>query len=335
MISISKITLLKPNDFHLHLRQGDALKNYTKVCEPYFKKVVIMPNTLPPLTSIDSILKYKEDVLKASPSLEPLMTFKIIPSLTPEDIESFHSINVIGGKLYPCGVTTNSNDGVKNIKDIAHILKVMEEKNIVLNIHAEDPESFSLDREKNYLTQIQWVIDHFPQLKIVIEHISDKETVEFVKKCPSNVAATITVHHLLWTLDDVIGDKINPHHFCKPIAKRPEDLKAIQLSALSNNPKFFLGTDSAPHKKLDKECAHGCAGIFSSPVAIPILASIFEKANKLNQLENFTSTFGCDFYGLPQNNETITLRKENWTVPKEMFGIVPLLAGDTLTWKKL
>ena len=329
-----EISIKKPDDFHLHLRQGESLKHYAQASAKYFKKVLIMPNTQPPITTANEVNNYHQAIQKVCPELEVYTTFKLNPKLKFRDIEDLaNTPHLIGGKLYPQGVTTHSEDGIQDIKTLAPIFEIMQNKGIVLNVHAEDLDSFCLERERNYLIQVDWVIKNFPKLKIVIEHISDRASVEFVNQKSHLIAATITVHHLLLTLDNVIGGNIEPHHFCKPIAKTPKDLKALQKAAFSQNPKFFFGTDSAPHLKNQKECSQGCAGIFSSLVAIPLLTELFEKHNQLTKLENFTSIFGSKFYELPLNQEILTLKKIPWQVPNELQGVIPFFANQILTWK--
>ncbi|MBU6389666.1 dihydroorotase, partial [Patescibacteria group bacterium] len=239
----------------------------------------------------------------------------------------------VAGKLYPEGVTTNSEDGVNDIPALYPVFERMAKEEFILCLHGERPGVFSLDRETAFLPVLEEIATRFPNLKIVLEHVTTEAAVELVKKLPDTVAATITVHHLYLTLDDVIGDKIRPHHFCKPVAKRPEDRAALLAAATSGNPKFFLGTDSAPHAVETKECEAGCAGVYTAPVAIPLLAEIFERQNALDQLEGFTSFFGAEWYGLPPNAAHITLQKQEWIVPDRCGTVVPFRAGKKLTWK--
>ncbi len=331
-MATQEFSLNRADDFHIHLRQGKALTQYVKACLPYFKKILVMPNTLPPLNNVETLFKYKQEIQSVSNDLKVLMTFKLSENLTNETIEDIIKWGVTGGKIYPTGVTTHSEDSVNNIQNLAESFALMQEHNIVLNIHAEKPREFSLHREYSYLPDVQWIINNFPKLRIVIEHISDRRTINFVKQAGPNVVATITVHHLLFTLDNIIGKSISPHHFCKPIPKFPEDLKALQEVVFSGDPSFFLGTDSAPHLKDKKECASGCAGIFSSPVAIPILINLFEKAGKLPFLNSFTSKFGADFYQLQHNSETLYFQRKPKIVPPVIGGVVPLYANKSLPW---
>ena len=338
-------SLNRADDFHIHLRQGKHIKDYVQACIPAFKRLLVMPNTLPPLHSVERLFAYQKEIqtayatLKKSSTplqnledLEVLMTFKVSEKMPLSTVEKLLEFGAIGGKIYPSGVTTHSEDGVSQIKNLASFFDLMQEHDAVVNIHAEHPDSFSLHREFDYLQQVDWIVKNFPKLRLVIEHISDRRTVDFVQQKGKNVAATITVHHLMFTLDHIIGDKLMPHHFCKPIAKFPEDLKAIQKVAFSNDPSFFLGTDSAPHLKSQKECATGCAGIFSSPVAIPLLLEIFEQAEKLDFLNPFISQFGADFYRLPQNKEILNYTKKPHTIPVEIAGVVPLRSNQQCQW---
>ena len=210
---------------------------------------------------------------------------------------------------------------------------MMEKLGLVLCVHGEEPGEFCLDREPAFIKRVETLAAKFPKLKIVFEHLSSAKSVEAVKRLPANVAATFTVHHLMMTLDDIVGDALRPHHFCKPLPKRPEDRAAIREAAFSGNPKFFLGTDSAPHQQGKKECPCGAAGVYSAPVAIPLLVQEFERAGHIDKLANFIGGFGADFYGIPRPTKQIEVVRESWTVPTLVNGVVPLAAGQTLDWK--
>jgi len=245
---------------------------------------------------------------------------------------------VIAGKVYPANVTTNSENGVSDFEKLDPVFEMMEKVGMVACLHGEspDPNVPSVNKESKFLETLWEITGKFPKLKVVLEHVSTKEAVEMIEASPSkNLAATITVHHLFLTLDDVVGEKgVHPHHFCKPIAKMPEDREALRRVIMSGNPKFFLGTDSAPHLRKTKEEKPGsAAGVFSAPVAIPLLVELFEKEGQLEKLESFTSEFGARFYGLPLNKEKITLLREPCIVPKEIHGIVPFWAGKLLNWR--
>ena len=326
------IKILKPDDMHVHLRQGPELHGYAGDCVPYFKKILVMPNTDPAIQDAGALRAYQQRIQDAAPELQALMTFKLTPALSCDQVSALIKAGAVAGKLYPAGVTTGSEDGVGDVRTVFPHLEIMQQHDSVLSIHGEDPESFCLDRERNYLKQVQSIRDAFPKLRMVLEHLSDKASVDFVENGGDGMAATISVHHLLLTLDDVIGGRVNPHHFCKPVAKFPADRDAVRRAAFSGNPKFFLGTDSAPHPKKQKESSAGCAGIYTSPVAVPLLTQIFDRAGVLNNLEGFCSRNGSRFYGLPLNRETIVLEKNEWTVPDIMHGVVPFYAGETISW---
>lgn len=324
-----------PDDFHIHLRQDHDLPNYVHDAAAMFGRVLVMPNILPPITDPLGLRDYKRQIESAAPGLQALMTFKLNSGYTNEDLQLLQSVGAVAGKYYPAGVTTNSADGVSDFESILPVVAEMEKLGLVLCLHGEEPGAFCLDRERLFLKRVQYLSDHFPDLKIVLEHVSTQESVELVQNLPPNVAATITIHHLLLTLDDVIGDGLMPHHFCKPLLKRPEDRAAIQQAACSGNPKFFLGTDSAPHHRGRKECPCGAAGVYSAPVAIPVLVDFFETVDHLDELNQFIAGFGADFYGLPRTTRKLLLKRESWTVPSEWHGVVPLFAGKTLPWKVL
>lgn len=331
---LEKIEIIKPDDFHIHLRQKDILKSSLQDCNRFFSRALVMPNTIPPIASVESMNRYEKEIRENSKNFTPLMTFKLLKSLNPDDIRQLKSAGALAGKLYPAGSTTNSSDGIKNWKEIRNLLKVMSDIGLVLSIHGEDPSAFSLDRERLFIPQIMEIACEFPQLKIVFEHLSSKEGIKAVEEGPENIYGTITVQHLLLTLDDIIGGSLEPHNFCKPVLKRPEDRDSIQRVVLEGNKKFFFGSDSAPHIISNKECRSGSAGCYTSPVALPLLVEFFDERGKLNLLENFVSRFGADFYGLPYNNEKITLVKKSWTVPDDYSGIKPIFSGVELNWNK-
>lgn len=326
-----------PDDFHAHLRQGAPLTDYVHDLVRQFGRAIVMPNTVPPMTSAAAIAAYKQEILNAAadvaPDFEPLMTFKLNPNYTEQDLRDMMAVGVVAAKYYPAGVTTNSQDGVSDFESVFPVISMMEKLGLVLCVHGEEPGAFCLEREGKFITRVERLSKEFPNLKIVFEHLSTAAAVEVVKSLPRNVAATITVHHLIHSLDDVIGDALRPHHFCKPLPKYPSDREALRAAAFSGNPKFFLGTDSAPHAREKKECCCGAAGVYSAPVAIPLLVREFERAGALDKLPNFVGGFGADFYGLPRTKKTMTLRREPWIVPDIVNGVVPLAAGETLDWK--
>ena len=241
-----------PDDFHAHLRQGDLMPGYVRDLVSQFGRAIIMPNTVPAMTSAKAIAEYKAQILDAAkdvrPDFEPLMTFKLNPNYTEQDLKDMMTVGVVAGKYYPAGVTTNSADGISDFEAVFPVVAMMEKLGLVLCVHGEEPGEFCLDREPAFIKRVETLAAKFPKLKIVFEHLSSAKSVEAVKRLPANVAATFTVHHLMMTLDDIVGDALRPHHFCKPLPKRPEDRAAIREAAFSGNPKFFLGTDSAPHQ---------------------------------------------------------------------------------------
>lgn len=326
-----------PDDFHAHLRQGDLMPGYVRDLAHQFGRAIIMPNTVPAMTSASAIADYKKQILEAAAPVradfEPLMTFKLNPNYTEQNLRDMMDVGVVAGKYYPAGVTTNSQDGISDFEGIFPVVAMMEKLGLVLCVHGEEPGEFCLDREQAFIKRVETLATKFPKLKIVFEHLSSAKSVEAVKRLPANVAATFTVHHLMMTLDDVVGDALRPHHFCKPLPKRPEDRAAIREAAFSGNPKFFLGTDSAPHQQGKKECPCGAAGVYSAPVALPLLVQEFDHAGALDKLPNFIAGFGADFYGIPRTTKQIEVVKESWKVPEIVNGVVPLAASQTLEWK--
>lgn len=328
----------KGDDFHAHLREEAMMRAMARLTAAQFARAVIMPNTLkPPIRTAGDAFNYRQQIVEATRRMDfaPIMTIKLYPNTTPEVIKGAFQTGVKAAKIYPEGVTTNSEDGVSldNLEVLHPAFRAMEEVGILLLLHGEAPGHFCLDREVVFLNYLMQLVRDFPRLRIVLEHITTQEAVSAVLSLPDTVAATITLHHLELTLDDVIGDKLHPHNFCKPVAKRPPDRQALLDAALSGNPKFFFGSDTAPHKIGDKECADGCAGVFTAPVAMPRLVEIFEKNNSLRQLEGFVSLHGARHYGLPSNESMLKLVREPWVVPMEYAGVRPYLAGETLQWK--
>ncbi len=328
------IKIRKPDDFHVHLRQGKILRDVMGYTARHFARSLVMPNTLPPIRTADDARRYLREIDAVNRwSHRPLMSIKLTTSTNAKTVRQAKASGVVAGKLYPEGVTTNSADGIRNFHDLWPVFDAMQDESMVLCVHGEMPGVFVLDREREFLSTLSTIAEAFPQLRIVFEHVSTLEAVQCIAQLPANVAATITVHHLFLTLDDVIGDLLEPHHFCKPVAKGYRDREALIEAALSGSPKFFLGTDSAPHSREKKECASGCAGIFTSPVAMPILAELFSIANLPENLEGFTSVHGARFYRLPLNEDRLTLVQDPWTVPQHYAGVVPFRAGETLNWR--
>ena len=332
--NIFEIKIRKPNDFHHHLRDGEILKTSVVHCFRNFKNAIIMPNLTPPVVEIGQALMYRNRILEHDHyNGNPMMTLYLHKDIQIHDLLRFKDHKeMFGIKLYPQNVTTNSKEGVANIEEFNHIFKVMEQEDIPLLIHGEARNVDIFKKEAVFIeSTLPKIIESFPKLRIVLEHISTKEAVEFVLK--NDIHATITPQHLIMDRNDIFKGGINPHHYCLPILKKHEDMKALQEVALSGNPKFFLGTDNAPHSEDKKLSCCGCAGIFNSPVAVQIIAELFHNNNKLENLEKFISTNGCDFYGLPYNEEYITLIEDPWVVPEKYGDFVPLMTGETLVFK--
>lgn len=335
------IALPRGDDMHCHFRNGDILKDVLPHTVKQFGRAIAMPNTKPPVLTGKDANNYRNEIRKNCPffernEFEPLMTIKITDGTNTEMVREASKYGVVAGKVYPVGVTTNSEDGVSDFRSMYPVFAEMQKQGMLLLLHGEVPAPcFCMDREKEFLDTLYDLFKYFPSLRIVLEHITTREAVEAVKNLPENVRATITAHHLMITLDDVVGNMLNPHNFCKPIAKRPEDRNALREAATSGNPKFFYGGDSAPHPKHAKEDSHGCAGVFNAPVALPVLAEVFEEENALDKLPDFVGTFGAEFYGLQPNTGTVELKKTSWVVPKAYSGIVPFAAERILAWKVL
>ena len=341
---MDRITLKRPDDWHLHLRDGAAMACVLADSARRFARAVVMPNLKPPLRSTREALDYRERILAALPqgaSFEPLMTLYLTDDTPPQEIERAKaSGRVHGVKLYPAGATTHSDAGVTRISRCFHALDRMQELGLPLLVHGEstDPAVDVFDRERAFIEEVLGpTVERFPGLKIVLEHITTREAVQYVEVTGPNVAATITAHHLLMNRNALFLGGIRPHHYCLPVLKREEHRETLVEAATSGNPKFFLGTDSAPHPRRDKEAACGCAGIYTSHAALELYAIAFEEAGALETLEGFASEFGARFYGLPENRDTITLVREEWRIPETVaFGaerLVPLRAGESIPWK--
>ncbi len=341
---MQRLTLRRPDDWHLHLRDGEALSAVVGDSARRFARAIVMPNLKPAVRTTEQALHYRDRILGALPdglAFEPLMTLYLTDDTPPEEISRAKlSGRIAGVKLYPAGATTHSDEGVTRLSRCFHTLEKMQELGIPLLIHGEstDPAIDVFDREKAFLEEVLGpLLNRFPELKVVLEHITTRDAAQFVEVTGENVAATITAHHLLMNRNSLFLGGIRPHHYCLPVLKREEHREALVEAATSGNPKFFLGTDSAPHAKNAKEAAFGCAGIYTAHAAIELYATAFEEAGALERLEAFASVHGPRFYGLPLNEGTITLVREEWTVPAELpYGagtLVPLRAGETLPWK--
>ena len=342
-----QLTITRPDDWHLHLRDGEALASVLAHTARQFGRAIVMPNLKPPVTTVEQAATYRERIVAALPAgavFEPLMTLYLTDN-TPasEVVKAAASGFVKAIKLYPAGATTNSDAGLTAIEKAYDTLAEMERVGLPLLVHGEatDPKIDLFDREKVFIdTVLLPLTQRFPQLKVVMEHITTQDAAEFVANSPLTVAATITAHHLLYNRNAIFLGGVRPHWYCLPVLKRETHRAALLAVATSGNPKFFLGTDSAPHAKGAKEAACGCAGCYTAYAALELYAEAFDQVGALDKLEAFASFNGPDWYGLPRNRGTVTLLKEDWRVPADYpyitgDSIVPLRAGETLSWKML
>lgn len=338
------IRLLRPDDWHLHLRDGAQLASVVPFTAQQFARAVVMPNLKPPVTTVAQAQAYRERIVQAVPAtlrFEPLMTLYLTDTTSPQEIRAARASGfIVGAKLYPAGATTHSDAGVTAIEKIYPALEAMQECGLILQVHGEvtDHDVDVFDRECVFIDRILVrVAERFPRLKIVFEHVTTREAVQFVTSARPGVGATITPQHLLLNRNAIFQGGIRPHHYCLPVLKRERDRRALIEAATSDDPRFFLGTDSAPHARHTKEAACGCAGVFSAHAAIELYAEAFEEAGKLDRLEAFSSLRGPDFYGLPRNTDQITLERVAWTPPASYTfaadEIVPLRAGEPIAWR--
>jgi dihydroorotase len=341
---MERLEITRPDDWHLHLRDGDALAAVVPHSARVFGRAIVMPNLVPPVTTVEQARAYRERILAAAPEgsgFEPLMTLYLTDRTTPEAIrEAAFDPAVHAVKLYPAGATTHSEAGVTAIENVHPALEAMAEADLPLLVHGEvvrDEVDF-FDREKVFIDEVLApLVERFPELRVVFEHVTTREAVAFVDAAPERVAATITPHHLLENRNALFAGGLRPHHFCLPVLKREEDRLALLEAATGDSPKYFLGTDSAPHPRGAKESACGCAGIYSAHAALELYAEVFDTAGRLDRLEAFASHRGADFYGLPRNTGRVRLTREPTAVPEEYgFGedvLVPLRAGGTVDWR--
>lgn len=332
-----------PDDWHVHLREGDALKVTAAASARCFARAIVMPNLHKPVDNLIAANAYREQINAALPArtdFTPLMTLYLTQNLSIESILQAKAAGIYGVKLYPRGATTGSGHGIMNIETAYPLFAAMEKSGLNLLVHGEvvDPNIDVFDRETVFIdTVLVPIIKRFPALKIVIEHISTAKSVDFVLENSKNIAATITAHHLLLTRNDLLVGGLHPHHYCLPVIKTKQDQEALINAATGGNPKFFLGTDSAPHPKDKKENACCAAGIFTAHAAIELYAEVFDKAHALDKLEAFASFHGADFYGLPRNEKKITLQRSNWqvpaTIPYQNTELIPFRANDTIHWQ--
>jgi len=343
---LTSITITRPDDWHLHLRDGEPLRAVLPHTAKQFARAIIMPNLRPAIITVEMALAYRARILAAFPAalqstFEPLMILYLTDNTAPAEIVRAKESGAIHGvKLYPSGATTNSGAGVTDIAKCYATLAAMEWNDLPLLVHGEvtDPDVDVFDREKVFIDRILAPLTRrFPGLRIVFEHVTTRDAVQFVTEASSNIAATITAHHLLLNRNAIFQSGIRPHHYCLPVLKRETHRQALLAAATGGNSKFFLGTDSAPHGQASKENACGCAGIFTAHAAIELYATAFEQAGALNKLEAFASFHGADFYCLPRNTSSITLKKESWIIPEQYdFAgepLIPLFAGTSLSWK--
>ncbi|MCE9677728.1 dihydroorotase [Shewanella sp. AS1] len=339
---MTTITMIRPDDWHIHLRDGEVLADTVKDAGRYMGRAIIMPNLVPPVTNAEQALGYYDRIKAVSTTeFEPLMVLYLTDNTTADDIRAAKaSGKVVAAKLYPAGATTNSDSGVTDVKNIYPVLEAMQEVGMLFLVHGEVTDSAIdiFDREAVFIENtLKQVVKDFPNLKIVLEHITTKDAVEFVTNAGDNVAATITAHHLLYNRNHMLAGGIRPHFYCLPILKRNIHQQALLAAAASGSKKFFLGTDSAPHTKDRKEAACGCAGSYTAHAAIELYAEAFESVNALDKLEAFASFNGPDFYGLPRNSDTITLVKRSWNVPETYplgdSTVVPIRAGEQIDWQ--
>jgi dihydroorotase len=337
------LTLLRPDDWHLHVRDGAALAAVVPHSARQFARALIMPNLKPPVTTAEQAAAYRKRILAAVPeglSFEPLMSLYLTDNLPPEEIRRAREAGVVAAKLYPAGATTNSDAGVTDLRKTFRTLEAMQREGLLLLVHGEvtDPAIDVFDREKAFIdTQLIPLRAQFPELKIVVEHLTTRDAAQYVAEAGPHTAGTITAHHLLYNRNAIFTGGIRPHYYCLPVLKREEHRVALVKAATSGSDRFFLGTDSAPHPAHLKEHASGCAGCYTALSALELYAEAFDAAGALDKLEGFASLHGPAFYGLPRNAGTVTLRKQAWTLPESVpFGeaqLKPLRGGETISWR--
>ncbi|MDQ6619327.1 MAG: dihydroorotase [Pseudomonadota bacterium] len=342
----TSLVLRRPDDWHLHLRDGAHLAGVVGATARVFARALVMPNLKPPVTTTAAALAYRERILAALPrgcEFSPLMTLYLTDTTTPEEIVRAQASGVIKAvKYYPAGATTNSASGVTDVELAFPALAAMEAHGMVLSVHGEvtDPDVDAFDRERVFVDRVlAAIVRRFPALRIVLEHVTTADAVQFVTSAGPHVAATLTPQHLLYSRNALFAGGLRPHLYCLPILKRERHRQALVRAAVSGSPQFFLGTDSAPHARGAKEQACGCAGCYTAHAALELYAEVFEDAGALHRLDDFAGGFGADFYGVPRNATTVTLAREPWRVPDEYpFGedtVVPLRSGESLRWKVL
>lgn len=336
-MTLQSITIRRPDDWHVHLRDGDVLKTVAPYTARQFARAIIMPNLAPPVTSVESAIAYRDRIVAAAgQGFTPLMTCYLTDGVDPDELARGHADGVwIAAKLYPAGATTNSASGVTDIRNIYRALERMEKIGMVLCVHGEvtDPEVDVFDREAVFIDRIlEPLVRDFPALKIVLEHITTERAAEFVAGAPVTVAATITPQHLMLNRNAMFAGGLRPHAYCLPVVKREKHRIAVRKAAVSTSPKYFLGTDSAPHTREAKESACGCAGLFNAPFALEAYAQVFDEEGALDRLEAFASLNGPAFYGLPANEASVTLERVDCSIPETIGAFVPFGAGASFSW---
>ena len=339
----AEITIVRPDDWHLHLRDGDAMRDVVGHSARQFGRAIIMPNLRPPIVTVEQAVAYRERIVAALPAgadFEPLMTIYLTDATPPAEMRRAREAGIVAIKLYPAGATTNSDAGVSDLAKVGATLAAAEREGIVLLVHGEvtDPAVDVFDREAVFIERHLIPLRRdFPGLKIVLEHVTTREGAQYVAEAGENTAATLTAHHLLYNRNALFTGGLRPHHYCLPVLKREVHRQALVAAATSGSPRFFLGTDSAPHAAALKEHASGCAGCYTALTALELYAEAFDTAGAIDRLEGFASFHGPAFYGLPRNEGTVTLRRQTWSVPEALpFGeatLKPLRAGETLAWK--
>lgn len=336
------LTITRPDDWHVHFRDGQNLPDTVAATAKHFARALVMPNLKPALTSVTALLAYRERIINSlaeQVAFTPLMTLYLNETISAAELEKTKNYPfILGAKLYPAGATTNSEEGVSSLQVLYPLLELMQELDLVLQIHGEVVEGDIFDREADFISRcLLPLIRNFPRLRIVLEHISTAAAVDFIEQAPQQISATITAHHLLYNRNQLLAGGLRPHYYCLPILKRETDQQALQKAATSNNPKFFAGTDSAPHAIGNKESACGCAGIYSAPVAVALYAQIFSQLGQLDKLDSFLSRFGAEFYRQPINKTELILEKKPNQVPQVLpLGqeqVVPMAAGEILEWR--
>jgi len=342
--AVSRLVLTRPDDWHLHLRDGKVLASVLPDTARQFARAIVMPNLQPPVTTVEQARAYRERILAAVPNgsrFDPLMTLYLTDSTSPAEIVRAKASGFVHAlKYYPAGATTNSENGVTDLKHISGVLSAMEKHDLPLLLHGEvtDCAIDVFDREAVFIERhLSLLVREFPSLRIVLEHITTRAGAQFVTEASDNVAATITAHHLLLNRNALFSGGLRPHHYCLPVLKREHHRQALLAAATGGNPKFFLGTDSAPHPRHAKESDCGCAGIYTAHAALELYAEAFEQVNALDRLEAFASFHGADFYRLPRNADTLVLERRTWTVPKQIGvgpeAIVPFRADQPVAWQ--